>query len=117
MYGQRIHIGAQANAATRAIAPMDQPDDARAPDTGFHRIAADLAQEIRDRGTGAVAVEQNFGMGMKILPQSSDLGQKSLNSVGNLHCFPIRVWTPQQNKRKCVVIQLQLPRTPHDARS
>ena len=79
---------------------MDYPDHAGASDTCFHAVATDRAQLLCHDAAGAMAVEQNFRMRVKIPSERGNLWQKRSNSVWNLHCFPIPIWTLHKNNRK-----------------
>ena len=76
-YRQRIHICAQRNHPPRHGFPArNHHHHARAPDASHHLITAKTAAKISHFACGALHIEQQFGVGVKIMAPRGDLGQQ-----------------------------------------
>ena len=94
MHWQRIHIGAQADAAAWTVASMDQPHNAGHTDPLLDQITTKGAQLFGHNRSRAVAVEPQFGMGVEIAPPGSVVRQARGKTVADGHgvswdeCYP-----------------------------
>ena len=74
MNRQRIHVGPQPDhLAAVGLLPLDDPDDARAPQPGDHLVTAERLQLLGHQGTRPVRLEQYFGVFVDIPPPGGDL--------------------------------------------
>ena len=74
---QRVHVGAQADrAAARALAALDDADDAAAADAGANVVAAEFAQPLGDEGRGLIEVVEKLGMGVEMAAPALGVGDK-----------------------------------------
>src|SRR5262249_23304371 len=67
------------------FASADHPDNPGAADTGEHLIAAENLQFFGHDARGAVDIEQQFRMRMKIATPGGDLRLQTSDTVGNRH--------------------------------
>ncbi len=65
---QRVHVGAQADGAARALAALDHTDDPGAPKSRHHLVAAEFLQLLFHDASGAEDIEHEFGVTVQILP-------------------------------------------------
>src|SRR5262249_20945592 len=86
---QGVHVGAQTNNPPTTVggrfASADHSDDPGAADAGSHLIAAESLQFFGYDSGGAVNIEQQFRVGMKIATPSGDLRLQTGDAVGNRH--------------------------------
>ena len=64
---------------------MDDADHAGAADTRHHLVAAERLELFGDRAGGAVHVEQQFRMGVQVLPPGGDLMVQVGDAVDDRH--------------------------------
>src|SRR5690606_3029938 len=70
---QGIHVGAQADTGTSAAAALHDADDAGAPDSLDHLVAAEVAQPACDLRGRPVDVVEKLGVAVEIAPPVGDL--------------------------------------------
>ncbi len=84
--GQGIHVGAQANhAAGTAIAPLDDPDNARAADARSDFVDTEGAQQVGDAARRALHVIKQLGVAVEIVPPLGDLALKLGDAIDDGH--------------------------------
>src|SRR5262249_8287935 len=82
---QRIHVGAQSDATSASLAPADHADNAGAPDSRHHLVAAEALELIGNRSRSAMHIVEKFGMSMDIVPPGTDLALHGGNAVDDRH--------------------------------
>ena len=83
---QRVHIGAQRDHPTGAVAaPPDHADDAGPADAFGDLVQPEVAQQPGHPRGGAMHVELQFRMGVEIVPPGGDLGQHFGEAVPDGH--------------------------------
>lgn len=74
MNWQGVHIRTQPNVAAVSTAPaLDDPDDAGSPDSGHDLVAPELGELARHHIGGAVYIEEQFGVAMKIMAPGDNI--------------------------------------------
>ena len=72
-------------AVAAALLAADHADHAGAADAGHHLVAAEALELLGHHARGAVHVEQQFRMGVDVLPPGGDLGVKVGDAVDDRH--------------------------------
>src|SRR5262249_20699145 len=97
---QRIHVGAQPDDTPASLATTDHADNAGAPDSRHHLVAAETFQLVGNRSRSAMHIVEKFGMGMDIAPPGAYLALQGGNAVDDRHRLTPRATsgrTPTQN--------------------
>ena len=83
---QRVHIGAQTHHAAGSIGfAMDHANHPGAANAFDNLVTAKRPQQIGHLAGGALHIEQQFGMFVKIMPPRGDFGQKVSKTVFDGH--------------------------------